>query len=154
MPLTFDWEPLAALLDEGIEELVLRHWQEIALDKDEVPLDPDYEKRFCMELQGTWKAFVARRDGRIIGYISFFFHESHHNYKGTRYIFDDVFWLAPEERKGLTGYLLLKHAFTALPRPSKLQIKVKLSFEQARVGKLLERLKLKPIEKVYSRMLK
>jgi hypothetical protein len=49
---------------------------------------------------------------------------------------------------------MISRAFAALPRPSKLQVKTKLSFEGGRVGKLMEHLGLSPIETVYSAYLK
>lgn len=130
-----------------------KHWEEIALDKDEVPLVIDWMALLNEEKIGRFKVFTARRDGKLIGYISFrlFFPE---RYATTLYVNDDVFFLLPEERKGLVGYRMLKAAIEALPRPCKLQFKEKLTFEDGRVGTLLERLGLKPCEMVYSTWLK
>lgn len=150
MSVVYGWEPLAAALDDGIEALVQRHWQEIALDRDTVPLDVDWERKFSLEAEGVWRGFAARRDGRLIGYVAFFIHEHHHNYRSTRYIYDDIFWLAPEERRGLVGYRLLKESLAALPRPAKVQFRAKIGFENGRVGLLLQRLGLQPVEVVHS----
>lgn len=148
--INYGWEPLETLLDEGLADLVKLHWEEIALDKEKVPLDVDWDRKLSLEASGAWRVFTARRDDILVGYISFYIHESAVNYKSTRYIHDDVFWLCPSERRGLTGYRLLQKSIAALPRPCKLQMKVKLGFEGGRVGKLLERLGLSPIEVVHS----
>lgn len=146
----YGFEPLETLLDEGLADLVIQHWEEIALDKESVPLDVDWDKKLGLESTGQWCVFTARRSGVLVGYVSFYIHHQAINYKTTRYIHDDVFWLHPDERKGLTGYFLLKKSIAALPKPSKLQFKTKLGFQDGRVGKLLERLGLTPIETVYS----
>ena len=150
----FQFEPISALLDEGIADLVEQHWQEIALDKDEIPLDVDWDKKQLLEDQGAWKAWVARHNGFLIGYISFYIHEHAINYKSTRYIHDDVFWLHPDYRNAGVGKAMIQSAIEALPRPSKLQMKVKLTFEGGRVGKLLEHLGLPAVEQVHSAYLK
>jgi hypothetical protein len=63
----------------------------------------------------------------------------------------DVFFILPERRKGMVGYRLFAEAFKALPKPCKVLINEKLHFKDGRVGKLLERLGMKPIEVVYSK---
>jgi hypothetical protein len=65
-----------------------------------------------------------------------------------------VFFILPEHRNGLVGYRLFSEALKALPKPCKVLINEKIGFKDGRVGKLLERLGMKPIEVVYSRYLK
>jgi hypothetical protein len=148
--LTYGYEPLGRLLSDGILDLAQRHFDEIALDKGAVPLDIDLSEYLKMEADGRLRIFAARRDGRIVGYV-FWFMEYPSRYKSTRYVHDHIFWLAPEERHGWNGYYLLKNAIAALPRPCKLQMREKLSFQQGRVGSvIMKRLGLKPIEIVHS----
>ena len=151
--ITFAHEPLAWLLRDGVEELTVRHWHEIALDKEQVPLATDWAKYQALEDTGAWRAFAARRDGKIIGYITYFI-DFHVRYKTTRYVEADVFFIVPEERKGMVGYRLFSEFMKALPKPCKLLINEKLTFKDGRVGKLLERLGMKPIEVVYSKFLR
>lgn len=151
--LTFQFEPLNLLLSDAAGIVTYRHWQEIALDKDEVPLVIDWLALLNEERIGRFRVFTARLDGGLIGYISFRFFKPE-RYATTLYVTDDVFWMAPEHRKGLTGYKMLKAAIEALPRPCKLQFKEKLTFEDGRVGALLERLGLHATEVLYSAWLK
>ena len=147
MTIRYDWEPLAELLDDGAAALALRHWQEIALDQGDVPLEVDWDAVLAEEAAGVFRVFTARSDGDLVGYISCrVFRPS--RYAGTVYVNDDVFWLDPTHRRGWTGYRLLSHFLAALPKPCKVQIKHKLTFEGGRVGKLLERLGLRPVEVV------
>ena len=149
--LTYGWVPLAELMVHGLLDLTQAHWQEIALDKDSVPLDIDWKRYFDAERAGLWRVFAAQEEEtkQLAGYISWGV-GPHVRYKNTTYCIADVFYLAPQYRKGSTGYRLFKEAFAALPRPSKIIVSEKLHFKDGRVGKLLERLGLRPIEKVYS----
>jgi hypothetical protein len=64
-----------------------------------------------------------------------------------------VFWIAPEHRKGLAGYRLFIEALNALPKPCRVILQEKLTFKGGRVGRLLERLGLRPVEIVYTKFL-
>lgn len=151
--ITFSWEPLEWLLAEGVEELTRQHWEEIALDKEQVPLDTNWREYLQLEATGRWRAFAARKNGKLIGYITWWIGK-HVRYRGTTYCEADVFFILPEHRNGLVGYRLFSEALKALPKPCKVLINEKIGFKDGRVGKLLERLGMKPIEVVYSRYLK
>jgi len=151
--LTFGWDSADRFLSDDGLELAQRHYDEIAHDKADVPLEIDIDDYLKREKDGTFRIFAARRDGRLVGYVFFdLFWPS--RYRTTLHVKEHIFWLAPEERKGMTGYRLLKAAFSALPKPCKLQVHEKLSFEGGRVGKLVERLGLKPIDVVYGAYLR
>ncbi len=151
--LEFGWESCEELLDDGILELSRRHWDEIALDKEDVPLDIDIDRYLHMERTGYLRVFGARRDGKLVGYVMWYF-DRPARYRSTLHISDHIFWLMPEERRGATGYFFLKAALAALPRPSKVQVREKLSFHNGGVGLILGRLGMKPIEMVHSILLK
>jgi len=149
MPLEFGWEPLDVLLDDGILPMAQRHYDEIALDKGAVELAIDVDAYVEMEQDGRLHIFTARRDGALIGYIMWFFFFPE-RYRLTQYCSDHLYWLDPNERNGWTGYLLWENALEALPRPCKVQVRTKLSYEDNRVSLLLQRLGLLPIEMVHS----
>lgn len=150
--LRLGWVPLVELLRDGVAQLAEQHWHEIAHDHAQVPLAIDWPALQRRELFGQWAVFAAYRGMHLVGYVSFYAFRPE-RYSTTLYINDDVFWLHPDERKGWTGYRLLKAAIEGLPRPCKLQFRHKLAYEGGRVGSLLERLGLKPVEVVYSRFL-
>lgn len=53
---------------EELKPLLPQHWEKLALHKDKVPLNPQYETYFAREASGEL-LFVALRDtGRMIGY--------------------------------------------------------------------------------------
>lgn len=152
MPVTYQWDSLRRLFTEGIVEITKKHWEEIALDKATVPLDTDWDRYFHYESIGSWRVFSARQDGKPIGYICWWI-DNHIRYQNTIYATADVFFILPEHRRGMVGYRLFSEALKALPKPCKVLINEKLHFQDGRVGRLLERLGMKPIEVVYSKFL-
>lgn len=152
MAVTYQWDSLRRLLDEGIAEVVRAHWHEIAMDKEQVPLDTDWDRYLSQERAGMWRAFSARLDGRPIGYICWWI-DHHIRYQTTIYATADVFFILPQHRAGMVGYKLFSESLKALPKPCKVLINEKLHFQDGRVGKLLERLGMKPIEVVYSKFM-
>lgn len=60
-------EPLHQTLEE-LKPILPVHWEKLALNKDKVPLDPQYEVYLERERRGEC-VFIALRDlGRLIGY--------------------------------------------------------------------------------------
>ncbi len=149
MPLEFGWETGEQLLDDGILDLAKRHYAEIAGDQDKIPLAIDTEDYLRREAAGTFRLFTARRDGELVGYIQWYFCEPA-RYRTTLYVEEASYWLAPEERRGMAGVMFIKAALAALPRPCKVQMREKESFAGGKVALLLERLGLKPVERVFA----
>lgn len=145
----FGWEKLDDLLADGAEELVCRHWKEIALDQDAVPLDLDWPAMRRDEAAGTLKVFSARLDGEILGYITFkMYHPD--RYRSTLYCNADVFYFTPHERGKGHGMAMFRAAKDALPKPCKVQIRRKLGLNDEAVDHILRSLGLTPIEMCYS----
>lgn len=149
MALEFGWASIAELLDGGLMALAKAHYEEIALDQDKVPLAVDLDDFLAREASDTFKIFAAWDNGVLVGYVQWFFY-SPGRYKTTLYVDDSAYYLAPEYRKGLTGYLFLKAAVAALPRPCRVQIREKETFKDGKVAMLLGRLGLAPVERVFS----
>lgn len=147
--LTFQREALADVRDEMIP-LLQRHWEEIALNKDSVPLDPDWEKYDLIEKAGMFCLVTAREAGAMVGYASFTVLGNLH-YRSLYLADGDVFWLAPEYRKGTAGIRLLKAAEQILigMGVNKIVNKTKLHSD---LGPLFEYLGYTAIERVYAKM--
>ena len=102
--LTLEWEPLRRLLDEGVEELLARHWEEVAVDHDSIPLAPDWDRAFALQAAGVLRTAALRRNGRLIGYNAFHVLQPLH-YRMTTHAVNDVLYVDPDERgtAGLRG---------------------------------------------------
>lgn len=113
MTVAFDWEPLDRLLNDGLEDLVLRDWQEIAVDHGSLPHNPDWAHYREQNRLGTYRVIAARRNGRLIGYNAFFLGQ-HTRHRGVVFAQNDVLYLVPEQRRGMVGVRFLNESAALL----------------------------------------
>jgi len=148
--LTFQQERFSDAIDEA-QPLLVDHWHEIALDKDTVPLEPDWEKYRRLEQAGLLNVTTARDDGRLVGYACYIVAPSLH-YRSLSVADSDVFFLSREHRRGAAGLGLLRAAEDHLVAAGVGRIvnRVKIHHD---VGPLFVRLGFRPIEHVYSKRL-
>jgi GNAT superfamily N-acetyltransferase len=83
---------------EEMKPLFDLHWEEIAIHKDKIKLNPDYEKYIEMEKGGFVVTYTVRKEGVIVGYAIFFVAE-HLHYKDHVYANNDIVFIAPELRR-------------------------------------------------------
>jgi len=78
------------------------HWQEIALNHNEVPLDMDWDRYKELDNSGVLHLVTVRSEEEIIGYhISII--NGHLHYKSTLHAFVDLYFVAKEHRNGRVG---------------------------------------------------
>lgn len=99
-------ESLAERLGELMPLLPL-HFEELALNKDKVPLDPQYEVYLEREKRGELLMMVVRDNGRLIGYFIGFVAPGLH-YKTCLTLTMDIFYVHPEYRGNSTGFKLFR----------------------------------------------
>jgi L-amino acid N-acyltransferase YncA len=91
------------------------HWEEIAIHRDAIPLDPDVAEYQRLEDAGILSVVVGRHEGEVIGYyISFV--KPHLHYRSTLHAFTDVYYVVPAFRKGRTGIRLIEAAMAEWKR--------------------------------------
>lgn len=140
--LKFKWESFAAIHEELLP-LFKKHYAEIALDQDCVPLDPDWNYYFGIDKLGLLKILTARSvvNGQLAGYI-FNVIGTHNHYCSTRFCNSEMFWLHPYFRKGWQPVRMFKENLKGLEvhGVQVATISFKLHFIDGRVGKFLWRL--------------
>lgn len=99
------WQPWNEA-KEGCKELTERNWDEIALHKNSVPLDIDWERYEWFNANGLLDAVTVRDEGLLVGYNVFLYSRPIH-YKSTLVANSDVIYLAPEYRNAKIGSLLI-----------------------------------------------
>ena len=109
----FAVETLAECWEEG-QALLKLHWQEIALHRELIPLDPDRESYEQMERAGQLQLVTMRDDeGTLWGYhVSLI--RPHLHYRASLTGFTDVFYIHPDQRKGSTAIELFRFVEVAL----------------------------------------
>ncbi len=121
------------------------------MDKDAIPLDPNWDEFYALDVRGILRCLTVRLDKALVGY-AFLLVGPHLHYKSTTWGHVDMFFIDPVARSGWTGVKFFKQ----LIRDSKLQGVVKLTvttkhhFMDNRVTKLLQRLGFVPIETVHA----
>ncbi len=110
MAVTFQKELFVQLMPE-LPPLFFRHWSEVILPKERLPLDPDWARYNLMEAQGNLHIMTARADGRLIGYYFAVVVPNLHC-KSALTAYSDMFYVLPEYRGsgwGMcgTGYKLI-----------------------------------------------
>jgi GNAT superfamily N-acetyltransferase len=133
---------------EEIKPLLEKHWEEIALNKDAIKLNPDWEAYAKMDAAGQVRIFTARDNGELVGYFVVFVSTSLH-YKDHKFANNDIIFLKKEYRKGLLGAKLIKFAVSHLKDENVSLLNINTKVHQPFDG-LMERLGFNLIERVYS----
>lgn len=105
-------EPLSGILESGLADLLRAHWEEVAHDRDQIILDPDWPGYLEDERQHRFLAWSARRAGVLVGYSGFYV-VPHRHYRKSLFAVNDVIYLAPQER-GAAGVSLIVQVEKAL----------------------------------------
>lgn len=91
-----------------IVPLLTRHWDEIALNKETVPLAPDYAQYQRLNDQGILNIYTARNDnGVLVGYC-LTITVPHIHYSTTISSNVDLVYVVPEHRGKMTGVRLMQ----------------------------------------------
>lgn len=103
---------------ESLEEfkpLFPFHWDELALNKDKVPLDPQYDIYIERERRGELIFATIREFGKPIGYFIGFIAPGLH-YKTCLTCTMDIFYVCKEKRTGSAGIKLFRFVEKELRR--------------------------------------
>jgi GNAT superfamily N-acetyltransferase len=95
--ISFAWEPLSSLLDDGLAAMVERHWHEVGVYKDKMPLSVDWERYYDIEAKGILKVLAARDGEELVGYASYMI-MPHLHYSQTVHALNDAIFVYPERR--------------------------------------------------------
>lgn len=104
--LTAQVEPWSAFILEA-QPLLPLHWEELALNKDKVPLDPMYEIYDAKDAQGQVMVVTLRQSGELVGYFIGFVSPGLH-YRTCLTLTMDIFWTHPSIRGGGAGVRLFR----------------------------------------------
>ena len=96
-------------IEAEILPILKEHWEEVAVNKDTIKLNPDFEVYKTLEGVGKLGLFTARVDGKLIGYFVVIADYNPH-YKDHLFAANDVIYLVPEHRGSMVGSELMMYA--------------------------------------------
>jgi GNAT superfamily N-acetyltransferase len=135
-----------------IEPLLKQHYDEIALNKDIIKMNPDWEGYARLDAVNALRIYTARRNDKLLGYFVVIVSKSLH-YRDHLFANNDVIFLAKSARKGLTGVKLIKYAIESLAAEGITKLHINTKAHQP-FDAILERLNFEEIERVYSLVLR
>ena len=147
----FKLENLANVKREA-EPLLQQHWEEIALNKDIIKLNPDWRAYAELDRVNALRVFTARKDGKLVGYFVVIVSKALH-YADHLFANNDIIFLTKPARKGLTGLKLIKFAIESLQAEGITKLHINTKAHQP-FDPILERLGFEEIERVYSLVLR
>jgi GNAT superfamily N-acetyltransferase len=147
----FALENLAKVRRE-IEPLLEEHWKEIALNKEIIKLNPDWEGYARLDGINALRIYTARKDDKLVGYFVVIVNKSLH-YRDHLFANNDIIFLSKSARKGLAGMKLIKYAIDSLAAEGITKLHVNTKAHQP-FDAILERLNFEEIERVYSLVLR
>ena len=95
----FALEALAQVKREA-EPLLQQHYEEIALNKDKIKLNPDWRAYAELDKINALRVFTARKDGKLMGYFVVIVSKSLH-YRDHLFANNDIIFLTKAARRGL-----------------------------------------------------
>lgn len=104
--ITVQVEPWSRFLPEA-KPMFPAHWEELALNKDKVPLDPQYDEYDRRDAVDGVMVVTVREDGKLVGYFIGFVAPGLH-YKTCLTLTEDIFWVHPDHRGAGAGVLMFK----------------------------------------------
>ena len=97
----FALENLAKVRRE-IEPLLEEHWKEIALNKDIIKLNPDWEGYARLDAINSLRIYTARKDDKLVGYFVVIVNKSLH-YRDHLFANNDIIFRKLRYNAGLQG---------------------------------------------------
>lgn len=150
LPVTYAVEDWFAVKDE-MAHLWPQHWAEVAVNRDLIELDPDFDTYALYARGGMLHIVVARKAGMIVGY-HFSVVRPHLHYKRSLSSFTDIYYIAPEYRTGRTPLRLFQFVEKTLKARGvqKAFTGTKLSLD---AGPLFEKMGWAQTERLYIKIL-
>lgn len=148
--ITCQAETFAGILDE-LKPILPRHYEELALNQDSVPLDPQYDIYLQRENNGEVLVVTLRESGVLCGYFIGFVSPALH-YKTCLTCIMDIFYVVQEWRGHGGGQILFRGVEKELINRG-----VQRLFVGSKLHKdaswLFERMGYTEVERYYSKML-
>lgn len=136
-------------LQQELLPLLQDHWEQIALNKDKIKLNPAWDEYIKLNNAGLIHFYTVREDQNLVGYFCVLATRSLH-YKDHLFATCDIIYIRKDKRAGATGYKLIQYAERDLQNlgVSLIGINTKV---HAPFDALLERMEYNLTERLYTK---
>ena len=141
-------EAFPPFLDEVMPYLP-DHYAELALDKDKVPLAPQYDEYLRRDALGMVLTVALRSSGELVGYFVGFIAPGLH-YGTCLTLTTDIYWLRPDMRGNGGGLLLFKAVKTEAKRRGVQRAFFGYKLHQPAPKALFDAMGFEPVETFYT----
>ena len=149
--ITAQVETVDGMLAEAMA-LLPQHYNELALHKALVPLEPRYEVYRAKEASGELLIVTVRRNGTLVGYWITFIGPGLH-YKTCLTGTFDIFYIVPEARRSVAALLLGRKVEAELRKRGVQRWYAGEKLAKPEAGKLYQLLGMAPVETFYCKWL-
>lgn len=146
--ITFAIEPIASVWDEMTKDWI-DNWGQEYIDKGEPP-DLKIERYLEFERAGWYLQFVARDEGKAIGYLGAYLTPSMHTQKLVAA--EDILYIKPEYRKGFVSKRFIEYVERTLKDKGAISISVTVNPESP-ASRLLEHMDYRVVQHNYEKRL-
>lgn len=116
-----------------------RHWREVGMMQDRMPLDIDVARYRALEAAGVLKTVVVCQEDRPVGYAQYFV-SPHLHYQSSVWAISDTFYIAPEHRSVFTAIGLFSFVEKCAKEDGASFLHTTTEASMPGAGKVLERL--------------
>ena len=145
--ITAQVEPWSEFVKDAVE-LFPAHWEELALNKDKVPLSVQHDVYLAYEAAGQTLVVTLRQKGRLVGYFVGFVSPALH-YSTCLTLQMDIFWTHPDIRGRMEGVKLFRAVEAEAKRRGVQRIFYGSKLHKD-ASRLFEYLKMEPVEVYYT----
>ena len=146
--ITAQVEPWSEFVKDAVE-LFPAHWEELALNKDKVPLSVQHDVYLAYEAAGQTLVVTLRQKGRLVGYFVGFVSPALH-YSTCLTLQMDIFWTHPDIRGRMEGVKLFRAVEAEAKRRGAQRIFYGSKLHKD-ASRLFEYLKMEPVEVYYTK---
>ena len=146
--ITAQVEPWSEFVKDAVE-LFPAHWEELALNKDKVPLSVQHDVYLAYEAAGQTLVVTLRQKGRLVGYFVGFVSPALH-YSTCLTLQMDIFWTHPDIRGRMEGVKLFRAVEAEAKRRGVQRIFYGSKLHKD-ASRLFEYLKMQPVEVYYTK---
>jgi len=132
----FQQEEYVKIFSYEFVEMYYEHWEDVGIKN--LRMSPFYKMYESLGKNNHLRLYTARTNNKLLVGYNLFILSQHPHYVDTKLAEHDIIYLAPEYRKGLTGYKFLKYCIDDLKKEvQRINLRMKVDRQFIKLGERL-----------------